>query len=551
MTEPVDGGRFRSRSRTYGGALALVLGLLVAGVAVPVVFGDRTATDAVSELPSSTGTAALDPDSPVAGPVGPDGDPLAPTAPTGPDGTGGSAAGPAAGSDGSGPSGAATGPGGAPTSAGPVRNGGPAAPPAGGAGGNGGTTTGSPVTLGVVLTDIGALAASGFAGTEQYSLDKQRRAWEVYIASANAKGGAAGHKIVPKYATVEFGNAQASSQAACKQLTETDKAFAVVHLIGIYGAPILCFTRDHKTPYLTVDGAVSSFYRESGGYLFTVQPSTLRTHLNSVVKLIDTGELGDPAKGTGKKIGLLSEDGYLAADNDALQRLLEQKGFQVTRGTHSSSSSQNVPAQLSVASSNMCNAGVQAIFLNTNALFGAQFVNQVESRPGCRPSYLMSDFDYQMSGDSFLQQMPDGFYRRAIGVTSSRVGEGRAGAAEPAHDKACRAISEKATGERLDRSSTTSFTYFQAQWNCTLLQLFVRGMDAVGPTGPGPASRRRSVGSAASTTAASDRRRSPAGAPTPPHRCGGCRPSATARAGRRWTPSRPGPSEPVTSSFPC
>ncbi len=484
MTQPVDGGRFRSRGRTYGVTLAAVLMLLAGGVIGPVLLGDRPTQDSLGALPSSRGGLTEPgglPSASAGGDVGeapgatalPDGTPATGQDPAavGGDATAstgsvrGSTGGSVVGSQGGGNATGATDPTGAPTAA-----------------GRSGPATGSPVTLGIVLTDIGPLASSGFSGTEQYTLDKQRALWQTYIDRANAVGGAAGHKIVPAYATTEFGNAQASSQAACKQLTETDKAIAVVHLLGVYGAPILCFTRDHNVPYLAVDGAVSSFYTASRGNLFTVQPSTLRTHLNSVARLVQSGELGDPGKGTGKHIGLLSEDGYLQADNDVLQRYLEQRGYQVTRGTHSSTSSQNVPAQLSVAATNMCNDGSKVIFLNTNALFGAQFVNQVESRPGCRPAYIMSDFDYQMSGDSFLQQMPDGFYRQAIAVTSSRIGEGRAGVAEPAHDAACRQVAEKATGQRLDRNSTTSFVYFQAQWNCTLVELFQRGMNAAGPT---------------------------------------------------------------------
>ncbi len=465
MTAPVDGGRFRSRGSTYGAALGLVLALLAGGVAVPVLFGERPQDDALSALPgqadADAGLADLDGDGapdPAPGASG--------SAAAGPTGAGVAAAGPDAG--GASP-GSSTGTGLA------------GAPGTGPAGGRPAAPKGGTVKLGIVLTNIGALAAAGFSGTEQYDTDRQKVFWEAYIARANAAGGAAGKKIVPAYATVDIVGAQSSAQAACKQLTETEKVFAVVHLLGIYGAPILCFTRDHRTPYLAVDGAVSSFYAASGGYLFTVQPSTLRTHLDSAARLRATGELGDPAKGTGKAIGVLSEDGYLQADNDALQRYLERAGYEVTRGTHSSTSSQNVPAQLSVAASNMCAAGVEVVFLNTNALFGAQFVNDVESRPGCRPAYVTSDFDFQMSGDSFLQQMPDGFYRRAIGVTASRVGEGRSGAAEPAYDAGCRRTYESVSGERLDRNATGSFTYFQAMWNCTLIDLFAKGLTAAGP----------------------------------------------------------------------
>jgi len=157
---------------------------------------------------------------------------------------------------------------------------------------------------------------------------------------------------VPVYYTVTAFGQNASATAGCKQLTETDKVFAIANILGVYGAPILCVTKDHKTPYLSVDGAVASFYRESEGRLFTAQPSTARTQLNAAARLIALGRLAD------KKIGVLHEDGYLTEDNKTLIDYLQGKGYDVTEGVHSSSGEQNVPPQLAAAATAMGRSAV-------------------------------------------------------------------------------------------------------------------------------------------------------------------------------------------------
>jgi hypothetical protein len=470
MTGPdLDLGPLARPGRAYLGAIAAVVALLLAGLAVPALFGSTPAGKSVvtEEVPFASPT----PDATGAVPQG-----GAPT-PTGIAPSGGTAS-VAPGSRPQPGQGSAPGSnsGGGSTGTGVVA----------GSGGGGRTAsdvgiTATTVKLGIFLIDLGDVGKLGLNGFAGYDPEQQKGFWTAYLRDANKRGGAAGRTIVPDFYTVTATGENASATAGCKQLIETDHVFAVTNIIGVYGAPILCVTKDHKTPYLSVDGAVSSFYAQSNGLLFTVQPSTLRTQLNAAARLLDLGRLGDPAKGTAKKIGVLHEDGYLTEDNTALISYLRKKGFSVTEGVHSSSGEQNVPPQLAAAASAMCSAGDEIVFLNTNALDGANFVRNIDSHPGCTPAYVTSDFDFEQAGDSFLANMPASYFRQALAVTSSRVGEGRVGFAEPAHDAACRKVYESAPeGKPINRNSSKDYFYFQALSTCQLVANVKDGLDRAG-----------------------------------------------------------------------
>lgn len=466
--EPLDLGPLGRPGRTYLVVLGSVIALLAAGLTVPVLFGR-----------SPSHTAALTQEIPFSGPTPTTSTPAA--VPGGARPTPGTSGAPSSTLPGA-PA-AAGKPSTHKTGSGAYLSPG-APPPRGGAPGARASDVGitaTTVKLGIFLIDLGDAGKLGLNGFAGYNPDQQKGYWTAFLDDANKHGGAAGRTIVPDFYTVTATGEAASATAGCKQFTETDHVFAVTNILGVYGAPILCVTKDHKTPYLSVDGAVSSFYNDSGGRLFTVQPSTLRTQLNAAARMIALGRLGDPAKGTAKKIGVLHEDGYLTDDNVALIRYLRGKGYDVTEGVHSSSGEQNVPPQLAAAAAAMCSAGDEVIFFNTNALDGSNFVRDIDTHPGCTPAYVTSDFDFEQAGDSFLANMPASYFTQALAVTSSRVGEGRVGFAEPAHDAACRTVYENSpTGAKLNRNSATDYFYFQALSTCQLVANLKNGLDRAG-----------------------------------------------------------------------
>lgn len=481
MTPPPLLPAVRSRRATYTLVLGVVSALLLAGLVVPFAFGEPPSAtlSGAAQGPDPLDGGALTPSGGASVPGGLATDPAAtgavagPAAASGVPGALGSSGAPSAAGS---PTGA-----GAPSAATP----GAAAPGAAVAAGGPARTasdqgiTADTVKLGVFLIDLSKASSLGF-DVAAYNPDRQKVYWKAYIDDVNARGGAGGRKIEPVFRSVDVLDSSTFT-AQCKQITETDKVFAVTNILGFYGPPILCVTRDHQTPWLAYDGLVSSYYAASNGLAFTVGPSTLRTELNLADRLTQVGELTDAA-GKPKVIGFLHEDGYLNEDNRAVMKWLSDRGHTVVEGLHSSSSSTNAATDLAVAADKFCRAGVTAVFLATNSLYAPQFVNDVDRFPGCQPAYYTSDFDFEMAGDTFLtgSNMPASYYRRALSVTGSRVGEGRVGMPEPAADARCRQVYEKASGQKLDRNSTADALYFTAMSSCALVDAFAAGVSGAG-----------------------------------------------------------------------
>ena len=286
-----------------------------------------------------------------------------------------------------------------------------------------GVTPGS-ITVGVLLVDLGGVSkTSQQAATETgYSPTEQEGYFDTYFKAVNDAGGVQGRTIIPSYQTVDV-LSQDSSTAACKTFTEgADKIFVATNVLGVYGPPILCYTQQHATPYIGNDGAVSQYYPDSKGLLFTIQPSTLRTQLNDVYEMYQAGELTKP----GEKIGFVHEDDYLDADSASVEAYITQlTGQTPVDGTSSSSDTSMAQSELANDAVKMCTQGVNAIFVGINALYMEEFGEGVDAQPNCAPSYYTSDFDYQMAGDAFLGGQSTSYYDNAYGVSSSLVGDPR------------------------------------------------------------------------------------------------------------------------------
>ena len=153
---------------------------------------------------------------------------------------------------------------------------------------------------------------------------------------------------------------------------------------------------------------------------------------------------------------------------------LNQLGYKVahiSRLSADSSSSSQIPVEVN----QMRAAGVDLVFLQTNVVFDAQFVQQADSQ-GYRPLYALGDSESNIS-DFFLSNMPSSF--QAIGVSASRTGEQRVGLPESPTDANCRQVVEKATHTTLARGSAGYETAMNA---CNQIRLFVRGARAAGVT---------------------------------------------------------------------
>ena len=470
------------RGRTYAFLAGAVATLLTMSVAIPLALGDRPQSGAqgdslaVGQIAGAPG--GITPGAPLTGSAAPDaggslagGGPVTDAPAAGPRSAGQTGAGLVGGSGGSGTGGdaAAGAPGSGSASASGGGTGKAAAPVARTASDQGVTAT--TLTVGAFLIDFGRASDAG-ATVPGYDTAAQKRYVDAYVKGTNARGGIGGRTLVVKYRKVDITDQQ-TMRDACTSFGQTDRVFAVLQVLGVYGDPILKCAVDQKLPFLSNDGAVSSYYPAAKGYLITTQPSTRRTVLNMEYELNRIGEF------KGKKLGVLYEDGYLAPDSKAVVTALKGHGYTAVEGVTSSSDVALALRQLPIIAQDFCSKGVDYVLLLVNELYADQFHSNAERFANCRPSYAVSDFDFQMNGDAFLDGQNDSFFNRLLSVTSGRVGEGRVGKPEPAADATCRQTFERQTGSRLNRNAADS-NYFNALAVCGLTTVLQRGVEAAG-----------------------------------------------------------------------
>ncbi|MCA1720656.1 MAG: hypothetical protein LC779_05970 [Actinobacteria bacterium] len=333
--------------------------------------------------------------------------------------------------------------------------------------------TASTLKVGAFLIDFGRASEAG-ATIPGYDVAEQKRYIDALVKDMNDRGGIGGRQLLITFRKVDITDQQ-TMRDACTSFGQTDRVFAVLQVLGVYGDPILKCAVDQKLPFLSNDGAVSSYYSAAKGYLVTTQPSTLRTALNMEHELNRIGEL------KGKKVGVLYEDGYLEPDSKAMIAALKRDGHEPVEGVTSSSDVATALRQLPVIAQDFCSKGVDYVLVLVNELYTDQFHSNAERFANCRPAYAVSDFDFAMNGDSFLDGQNDSFFNRVLSVTSGRVGEGRVGKPEPAADAACRLAYEKNSGVKADRNVAAESRYFNAIAACGVLNILKRGFEAAGP----------------------------------------------------------------------
>jgi ABC-type branched-subunit amino acid transport system permease subunit len=321
---------------------------------------------------------------------------------------------------------------------------------------------------------------------------------------------------------------------ACTSFGQSDKVFAVVQVLGIYGDPILKCAQEQKLPFLANDGAASGYYSAARGYVITTQPSTLRTNLNMARELVRTGEL------RGKKVGVVYYDGYLLPDNQRLLAQLRADGVDVVEARLSVDDTARALRELPVLANNLCAGRGRGRAARHERALRRKFLQNWSRNPGCGPpAYAVSDFTSRWRG---LVRARDAasFFRRAAGGDRAGHGEVRVGQPEPARDAACREITER----RPHRSATRAGS---ADTTTTQRPVDLPGADRAarrpGPRGVQPQRRvvrGRRAGDRRLETPGTGPSSFPARpAPTPPTPSGSRRRSATAGAGSRRRASPP------------
>ena len=461
--------QIKSRRQTYLALVGIAVGSMVTGLVLPFAVGDEVGdapvlAGAPSDLAPTDGSAGGDADDAVGG--------LATTATT-----------VTAGGDVAGTPALAAGGGQAPSSAAAAGSAGAAAPSAGSPAGLRATDVGvtaSTIKLGVVLLDLSTARSVGLA-PENYTVEDQRRAYDVFVGRVNDAGGINGRKVQTVYAVADpFDNATA--EAACLRLTRDEKSFAVLSVAGFRGTASLCITRDNRTPLVAQGHHPTEYFRASAGLLITDQASSERTARSFIDTLDRLGSL------KGKTIGLVTNRDATNGEKqggDAVAAALKASGYEVA---HRADLSEDLPTgagQIPVQVQQMRAAGVDAVVLATNFLYSTQFAQAADGQ-GWRPAWFAGQIG-DMTSDALARNMPAS-YDGAIAVTSNRYNhDARAGRPEPAVERDCR--------EHFNGKAGTRYPY--GGENPVLPACAGVGVFRAAATGAGPTLTRAAFSSAA------------------------------------------------------
>jgi ABC-type branched-subunit amino acid transport system substrate-binding protein len=448
--------RVHPQGRVYGAIIGVVVGMLVAGLGVPLTFGrvsgsGGTQQDGLSSSPGATFAPTDDPSdlpsaAPSSGPLG--------GVPT---------VGPAAPSTGTG---STTGTTGISTTGGTTDS------------TSGATTrlaatdqgvTATTVRLGVVLLDIQALEPLGF-GVPHYSPQDQQEQYQAFIDEVNKSGGLLGRRLVPVYKTFNAldNNGATSAGAVCAQLAEDERVFAAV---GILGSGINeCLGIQHAIPSITDGAEIAEAYRKSNHLIISPLATLERGAANWGDMTFRAGLL------TGHKSGTVYGD---APDDSrpegALVQALKADGHTVTYRAKLSADASTAQSQIPVEIRKMQSAGVDTVFLSTNFVLALQWVQSAEQQ-NYRPRYMVSDVG-ALTAEGLVRNMGSSFDNAyAFTGHTSVLPEGP-------EDGACRKTFNTGTGNRYAAGNESP----GLRAFCGMIKEFAAGARAAGPNLTRPA----------------------------------------------------------------
>lgn len=275
----------------------------------------------------------------------------------------------------------------------------------------------STVKVGFLILDVGGLGSLGASvGVDD---TQEQAAYQSYVDDINARGGIDGRKIVPYYVkynvlSTSTGNqGQYTGPEACRTLTEQDQVFGVVGFLD--PTDTLCVTQTNRTVMMnTSPDNTTAMFQQSSGRLLALFPRSDRMMVDWVAMLDRAGFLA------GKKIGILDgatfDPGYVVAQN--LAAVLKQDGHTVTRISELSGDVAESSSQASLEASQQAAAGTQVMLILT-AITTAQTFAQDAQNQGDKFAYAVSDF--ASDGGDPVSQMPQSF-DGALGVTSPDLG---------------------------------------------------------------------------------------------------------------------------------
>ncbi|MCW2622603.1 MAG: hypothetical protein JWL64_2205 [Frankiales bacterium] len=427
------GLRVQGQGRAYAAVVGVTVGMLVAGLGVPLAFGRTPGTAVLAQA-----SAQLDPAFADGGAPAPLGTPRAPAgAAATPTRVDGPTPAPVTTTGSTGASAPVLPPVAVASSTTPplerARQTAGASPSAARLTATDQGVTATSVKVGVVLLDIQALKPLGFSQA-RFTPAEQRQQYQAFLDQVNKSGGLSGRRITPDYVTYNplDTNGSQSGGAICIRLAENDKVFAVMGVLD--GNIAECLTQQYGIPALANVGHLTEAYSKGHNLLATPSASLQRGAANWGDLAARSGLL------RGRKSGTVSTAiPQEAVPEQSLVNALAAGGAPVTYRARLSGDTSTAQSQIPVEVQKMTQAGVNTVFLATSFITALQWAQSAE-RQGFRPLYVVSDLG-SLSTPGLVGNMPSSF-NGAYAFT-----QGNPLSPENPLDEQCRETFNAATGQ--------------------------------------------------------------------------------------------------------
>jgi ABC-type branched-subunit amino acid transport system substrate-binding protein len=270
-------------------------------------------------------------------------------------------------------------------------------------GGGGGINRVEPVTDGVTKSSVTIVfpvvdlsAASGAAGLQYISDEKDQLGIHTYVRAFNEAGGVHGRKIEPRI--VKFNPLKPSEmRALCKDWTTSGEVFAVLDTGKWHGDNQLCLTEEGQLPLISSWTTVTEWTDRGAPYLWWLGPDQADILRNLVAWGVDEGLLS-----TDTKFGIITGDraGDQLAMEEYLLPALEERGLEPTLTATITANVDDPATAASQARSvvtRLKDEGVEVVIplLSVYPPFQA-FVSSASTQD-YRPTFLLSDYEQSVN----------------------------------------------------------------------------------------------------------------------------------------------------------
>lgn len=347
--------------------------------------------------------------------------------------------------------------------------GGAAPPPALKAGPIGNTrgVTATKIKIGVALPDLSAFAAI----SENFDVGDTREQMEAILDGWKRDGLLPVHGRTIEFVYREFDILSSQEEiAACQDFIEEEKVFAVV--AGRFfedGAE--CVTVRFKTPLVTIDSALQATYQRGAPYFFTIRPSLERLFKNWV----RWADIGGHLKG--KRIGLFYETENEDAVEVGIKKELARRGYKITEEVGAAGAGIGT-SQDQVAVRRFQDADVNLVMLVVGGTSANNFMTFAESQD-YHPTYIDTDVG-EHTTDAATSIYPENQYDKTFAMTTTRIGEVRAGFRLPAATTKCVSNYERFSGKEIGPSTPETAEYNNTVVSCDMANAMFRGIQLAG-----------------------------------------------------------------------